>query len=208
MIITLLMGSLFLPKNIYASNPATLSDFWQGKATFGDEEEITFPGTPYNSQYDFYYDTHSSGMGVIADQTNPGTVYYFVETWKNNSADYLEPHIYKSTDGGKTFTHLTKLFDIVTTEGSCSTNSTFVYWNDQGKIWCLFQMREPDITYYNGSYYLIYESAARSGNEVITGPAMVKLSSLDIQQPITVQHGINFRQHPVFTTYDGNPDLP
>jgi hypothetical protein len=199
----------FFDKIYVLATPPTLDNFWEGRAKFSQEERVRFPGTPYNSELDFYYNTNDSGMAVIEDINNPGIIYYFAESWKGGSPTHLEPHLYKSTDGGKTFTHLTKLFDVLgPNETTCPSNSTYAYWadlNGQAK-WCLFQMREPDIMFYNGNYYIVYESAAKSGSQMLIGPTVVKLPRLDINQPITIQHGVNFRQHPLFLTYDGNPN--
>lgn len=187
---------LIKPSFAQAATAGTLTDFWNDKAVFYNEEKLTFPGTPYDAQYDFYYNTHDMGMGVIEDPNHPGWIYYVAAQWKGTPT-VLEPHIYKSTDGGKTFNHLTKLFD-VTDSGTCTTNSTYAYWNYNSKIWCLFQMREPDVTYFNGNYYLVFEGAAKSGAEQLLGPVVVRLSSLDITVPVTVSHGNNFRQNPLF----------
>ena len=200
--------SLVAKKIVFAQSP-TLLDFWEERAKFSQEERVRFPGTPYNTELDFYYNTHDSGMAVIEDINNQGTVYYLTEWWKGNNPDYLEPHLYKSTDNGKTFTHLTKLFDVLgPNETTCPSNSTYAHWADlQGQAkWCLFQMREPEVMFYNGHYYIVYESAAKSGSQVLIGPTVVKLPNLDINQPVPIQHGINFRQHPLFLTYDGDPN--
>lgn len=211
-IICLVSFYFFLANKTEAQiNSPTLNNFWEGRAKFSQEERVRFPGTPYNRELDFYYNTHDSGMAIIEDINNPGIIYYLAESWKGGNPTHLEPHLYKSTDGGKTFTHLTKLFDVLgTNETTCPLNSTYAYWanlNSQAK-WCLFQMREPDIMFYNGYYYLVFESAAKAESASLIGPTVVKLPNLEITQPVTVQHGVNFRQHPLFTTYDGDPNKP
>lgn len=194
----------FLAKFTWANGPPTLSDFWTDKAYFGAEEKINFQGINYNAALDFYYETHDKGMGLIQDPSNP-TVVYYIASW-----NYVEPHIYKSTDGGKTFNHSGKLINVIDRNSSigCPSTSNYSYWDYQGKKWCHFQLREPDIMFYQNNYWIVFEAVAKSfpGGEKLMGPAVFKLSSLDINQPITVNHGQNMRQHPLIQTYDGNPN--
>jgi hypothetical protein len=205
LILIFLFSLFFLNQTQILATSPTLLDFWEGKAKFAQEERLFFDG-PHIVELDIYA-PDSSGLAVIEDVKNPGTVYYLAEWWKDSGPNNLEPHIYKSTDGGKTFKHLTRLFDVLgPNETNCPSNSTYAYWanlNGQAK-WCHFQLREPDVMYYNGYYYLVYESAAKVGTTGLIGPTVIKLPSLDISQPIVVKHGENFRQHPLFLTYDGD----
>lgn len=199
--------------NAWASlPPPSLADFWAGTARFQNEERVRFPGTPYELTQDFYFNTHDSGMTVIQDPQNPSNIYYLAESWYINSGN-LEPHIYRSTDGGLNFSHLTAIFNIADRDdpgSAAAPGSSQAYWDYEGKQYSIFQMREPDIIYYNGSYYIIYETAGKDfvGGSTVIGPSVVKLPSLDITEPVTVNHGVNFRADPLFTTYDGNPSEP
>jgi hypothetical protein len=194
---------LFFSSVSWAKNPPSLSDYWENKAYFGKEERINFQGVNYNSVLDFYYETHDKGMAVIEDPKNSNVVYYLA-SW-----NYVEPHMYKSIDGGKTFKHLGKLINVIDRDSTtaCSSGSNYSYWDYQGKKWCHFQLREPDIMFYQDDYWVIFEAVAKSfpDGEKLMGPAVFKLSSLDINQPITIKHGTNMRQHPLLQTYDGDP---
>lgn len=206
----LLLFFIFLLKpGIIFAAPASLQDFWNKSAHFTNEEIIR-AGATWDYIKD-YTETHDSGMAIIQDPNNPKNIYYLAELWKSNTPYYSEPHLYKSTDGGLNFTHVTKLFDVLgATQTTCPENSTYAYWNLNDKKYCLFQMREPDIVYYNNFFYILYEAVGKSsdGSEIM-GPALIKLASLDITSPVKVIHGQNFRQHPILIgNYDGNQSLP
>ncbi len=195
---------------------AKLSDFWLKEAYFGTEERLGFSGVPYNSELDFYYNVHDSGMALIEDPSEPGVVYYFAEHWKSGF-DNLEPVLYKSTDGGLTFELQTVIFN-VHSKNCTSVNTDYAYWevdhNGNGNIepneqYCIFQLREPDVIYHEGHYYVVFEAWARNPEKgVVGGIALAKFSDLNFSQPQQIRFQENFRKHPLLFSYDGTPDTP
>ena len=211
--------TLFMLPPVASAQAPTISDLYDGEAYFGDERRVCGDASPVHPLLDFHLWLHFSGMAVIEWPENSGVVYYFAEHWEGEPTT-LSPHLYKSVDGGATFTHVTKLFDVTDRDvGTCNCGtpgSTTACWKALfGKDWCIDQMREPDVMRLGNHFYVAYEAAAQEngGPGAVMGPAIVRLPDLStITQPVPIDFNPftgSFRQHPPFVVgYDANPSVP
>lgn len=196
----------------------TLTDLWEDKASFSEEQRVCArkgDGSPegaINAELDFHYELHDSGMAVIEWPENSGVVYYLAEHHRqvtNPLIQVLEPHLYKSVDGGKTLTLVSKIFELdgnFKADGSCNLRTT-PYWELDGKRYCIFQLREADVVHLDRKFQIVYEaSGITKDGAILSGIALVGLSDLkNIGSPQVVVPGVNFRQHPLFVgNYSGN----